>query len=85
MSLIRTGDDGNRAGAIFELLGLNFYLSAGNKVVPTPSSNPGYDGIVELPDQSSLLVSIKNHGMTSYEKFFAKQAEELDNQFNNSG
>jgi hypothetical protein len=34
VSLIKTADEGNRAGAIFELLGLNTYLSAGNKVVP---------------------------------------------------
>ena len=73
VSLIKTGDEGNRAGAIFELLGLNFYLSADNKVVPAPSSNPGYDGVIKLPDQSSLLVSIKNHGMTSYEKFLSKE------------
>jgi hypothetical protein len=79
--LIKTGDEGNRAGAIFELLGLNTYLSAGNKVVPSASSNPGYDGVVELPDQSSLLVSIKNHGMTSHERFFHKNAKELDDQF----
>jgi hypothetical protein len=81
VSAVKTGDDGNRAGAIFELLGLNIFLSAGNKVVPSPSSNPGYDGVVELPDQSVLLVSIKNHGMTSYEKFFQKNAKELDDQF----
>lgn len=81
ISLIKTADEGNRAGAIFELLGLNTYLSAGNKVVPSASSNPGYDGVVELPDQSSLLVSIKNHGMTSYERFFQKNAAELDDQF----
>ena len=81
VSLIKTGDEGNRAGAIFELLGLNFYLSADNKVVPAPSSNPGYDGVIKLPDQSSLLVSIKNHGMTSYERFFQKNAKELDELF----
>lgn len=81
VSVIKTADEGNRAGAIFELLGLNTYLSAGNKVVPTASSNPGYDGVVELPDQSSLLVSIKNHGMTSHERFFQKNAAELDSQF----
>ena len=81
VSIIKTGDEGNRAGAIFELLGLNTYLSAGNKVAPSASSNPGYDGVVELPDQSSLLVSIKNHGMTSYERFFHKNAKELDDQF----
>ena len=79
--LIKNGDEGNRAGAIFELLGLNVFVSAGSKVVPSAGSNPGYDGVVELPDKSSLLVSIKNHGMTSYEKSFRKNAEELDGQF----
>jgi hypothetical protein len=78
---VKTGDDGNRAGAIFELLGLNFFLSTGNTVLPSKGSNPGYDGIVQLPNQSSLLVSIKNHGMTSHEQFFQKNAKELDEQF----
>jgi hypothetical protein len=81
VSAIKADDDGNRAGAIFELLGLNFFLFAKNKVVPSYGSNPGYDGVVELPNQSTLLVSIKNHGMTSYEKFFQKNAKELDDQF----
>jgi hypothetical protein len=81
VSVIKAGDEGNRAGAIFELLGLNIFLSAGNRVIPAGSSNPGYDGVVELPDQASLLVSIKNHGMTSYERFFQRNAEDLDEQF----
>jgi hypothetical protein len=81
VSLIKAGDDGNRAGAIFELLGLNTFASAGNRVIPAASSNPGYDGVVELPDQASLLVSIKNHGMTSHERFFHRNAKELDYQF----
>jgi hypothetical protein len=81
VSAIKTGDEGNRAGAIFELLGLNLFLSAGNKVIPSSNSNPGFDGVVEIPDQSELLVSVKNHGMTSYERFFRKNAKELDDQF----
>ena len=66
-SAIKGDNEGNRAGAIFELLGLNFFLFAKNKVVPSSGSNPGYDGVVELLDQSTLLVSIKNHGMSSHE------------------
>src|SRR5580692_2308975 len=81
VSAIKADDAGNRAGAIFELLGLNFFLFAKNKLSPTRGSNPGYDGVVELSDQSSLLVSIKNHGMTSYETFFQRNAKELDDQF----
>lgn len=78
---VKTGDEGNRSGAILELLGLNTFLAAGAKVVPSSGSNPGYDGVVELPGPSSLLVSIKNHGMTSHEKFFRRHAKELDDQF----
>jgi hypothetical protein len=81
VSVVKTGDEGNRAGAIFELLGLNFYLSGGHKVLPSGNSNPGYDGSIELPDNSSLLVSIKNHGITSHEKFFRRNSKELDDQF----
>jgi hypothetical protein len=81
VSIIKDVDEGNRAGAIFELLGLNMFVSASSKVVPAARSNPGYDGEVELPDKSSLLVSIKNHGITSYEKFFQKNAKQLDDQF----
>jgi hypothetical protein len=72
---VKTGDEGNRAGAIFELLGLNFYLFTGNTVLPSKGSNPGYDGVVQLTNHSSLLVSIKNHGMTAYERFFQKNAK----------
>ena len=78
---VKGGDEGNRSGAIFELLGLNTFLAAGAKVSPSPGSNPGYDGVVELPGPSSLLVSIKNHGVTSHEKFFRMNAKELDGQF----
>ena len=81
VSAIKADDAGNRAGAIFELLGLNFFLFAKNKLSPTRGSNPGYDGVVQLSDQSTLLVSIKNHGMTSYETFFQRNAKELDDQF----
>ncbi len=81
LSAVKTGDEGNRAGAIFELLGLNFFLSAGAKVVPSGRSNPGYDGVVELPDSSSLIVSIKNHGITSYERLFHNRAMEIGDQF----
>jgi hypothetical protein len=81
VSIIKGPDEGNRAGAIFELLGLNMFASAGNHVIPAAGSNPGYDGTVESPDQSSLIVSIKNHGLTSYEKFFQQNARQLDHQF----
>ncbi|PWB90933.1 hypothetical protein C5688_08715 [Methylocystis sp. MitZ-2018] len=81
VQIVKSGDEGNRSGAIFELLGLNTFLFAGNNVIPAKSSNPGYDGTVTLNDGSSWLVSIKNHGMTSYHRFFQKNAKEVDGQF----
>jgi len=77
---IKSGDDGRLAGAIFELLGLNFFLAGGATVAPSANSNPGYDGIVDLLG-ASLVVSIKNHGMSSHEKFFRKNAKQLDENF----
>ena len=77
---IKEDNEGNRSGAIFELLGLSMFLHAGNKVVPAADSNPGYDGTVELPDGSSLVVSVKNHGITTYEKHFRQKARDLDEQ-----
>jgi hypothetical protein len=78
---IKNGDQGNRAGAIFELLALNMFLSSGNSVRPSRSNSPGFDGVVDLPDSSSLLVSIKNHGTTSYEQDFRRHAKDLDDHF----
>lgn len=78
---IKTGDAGNRAGAIFELLALNIFLSSGNNVRPSQGNNPGFDGTVTLPDDSSLLVSIKNHGTTSFGQGFRRRAKALDDQF----
>jgi hypothetical protein len=81
VDVIKTSDAGNRAGAIFELLALNFFRAAGNKVIPSPGNNPGYDGIVELKDGSSLVVSLKNHGLSSNENDFIKKAAALDQKF----
>ncbi len=81
VATIKTGDEGNRAGAIFELLALNLFRAAGNRIVPSKENNPGHDGIVELNDHASLLLSLKNHGVSSYEKFFIKKAIALDKKY----
>jgi hypothetical protein len=80
-SVIKVGDDGNRNGALFELLALNFFRAAGHKVVPAGEKNPGYDGRVEMPDGSSVLVSLKNHGISSHERSLIDQAKVLDTKF----
>jgi hypothetical protein len=62
---IKDDDTGRRAGAIFELLGLNLFCGANQRVEPAPENNPGYDGLVFFSDGSSLMLSIKNHGIYS--------------------
>jgi hypothetical protein len=67
------------AGAIFELLGLNLFRCSGNIVNPARDlNNPGYDGVVVLPNDSSLVLSIKNHGTSWHEQEFRRHAKDLD-------
>src|ERR1700736_2039168 len=81
VAAIKNGDAGNRAGAIFELLALNLFHVTGNRIVSSKENNPGYDGIVELPDGASLVLSLKNHGISSSEKLFIDNAAALDNKY----
>jgi hypothetical protein len=81
VGVIKTGDGGNRAGAIFELLALNLYQAAGNDVVPTKEHNPGYDVIVRLANDAAVSVSLKNHGVSSNERDFVKRAKALDGKY----
>lgn len=79
--LIKSGDQGNRDGAIFEILGLNLFARGGGRVVPAPPGRPGFDGTVVLDDGARILISIKNHRMSSHEQWFLDNAQRLDNAF----
>jgi hypothetical protein len=81
VDLIKEGDAGTRAGALFELLGLNLFHASGQQVLPAGANNPGYDGSVVLDDGSSLMLSIKNHGISSKELEFRSKAEQAKNAF----
>ena len=78
---IKAGNPSNRSGAIFELIGLNLFHCEAQRVTGAAKHNPGYDGTVTFSDGSSMLVSIKNHGMSSYEKLFRREAINIDNRF----
>jgi hypothetical protein len=81
VDLIKIGDAGTRAGALFELLGLNLFHAPGQQVLPAAANNPGYDGSVVLGDGSSLMLSIKNHGISSKEAEFRSKAEQAKDVF----
>jgi hypothetical protein len=67
---IKAVDTGQRAGAIFEMLGLNLFQGPNQRVEPAPANNPGCDGSVFFRDGSSLMLSIKNHGISAAELYF---------------
>lgn len=75
---IKGSDRGNADGAIFEILGLNLFKGTVRRVLPAPTSKPGFDGTLELADGSRVLVSLKNHGLSSYERGFLASAWRFD-------
>jgi hypothetical protein len=80
ISHIKSSDQGRRAGAIFEILGLNLFNRPGQQVTPADDDQEGYDGRVVLAD-GSLIVSIKNHGLSSNEAVFLQRADEVHCEF----
>ncbi|MGE8942015.1 hypothetical protein ACO2I3_08895 [Leptospira interrogans] len=73
----KSSDQGQRNGALFELLGLNLFNVAGQTVEPARDDTPGYDGKVTLSDGSCVLLSIKNHGLSTHERTFRQKADEV--------
>ncbi|MFS8112879.1 hypothetical protein QD460_14255 [Rhizobium jaguaris] len=78
---IKTGDAGQSAGAIFEILALNLFSRQSCRVVPAPASMPGFDGTLLLNDDSRVFVSVKNHGLSSREREFLAEAKAIDEEF----
>jgi hypothetical protein len=77
---IKSPDPGTRSGAAFELLGLNLFHGA-TVIEPTRANNPGYDGRIRFSDGSLLLLSIKNHGVTSGEEEFRARSASVRDAF----
>jgi hypothetical protein len=83
VKIVKGKDLGNAAGAIFEILGLNLFSRDWCSVIPAPAAKPGFDGTLALNDGSRVLVSIKNHGMSSYEQQYRSSAARLDTALRN--
>lgn len=81
---IKNGDAGESSGAIFEILALNLFSPAACELKPAPNNQPGYDATLKLEDGSSIFVSVKNHGISSAEREFAKEAKSIDEAFKSS-
>jgi hypothetical protein len=77
---VKSSDQGQRAGAIFEILGLDLFNRPGQQVHPAGDDQEGHDGRVVLSD-GSLIVSIKNHGLSSNEAAFLQRSDEIHREF----
>ena len=80
IELMKSSDAGQRAGATFEILGLSLFNGPGQKVIPARDDQKGYDGTVVLQD-GCLMVSIKNHGVSTHETDFLKRSGEIHGEF----
>lgn len=78
---IKTGDTGQSAGATFEILALNLFSRDFCRVEPAPHARPGFDGTLVLNDGSRILLSVKNHGLSSPEQVFQTRSKALDRAF----
>lgn len=77
---MKSEDPGTRSGATFELFGLNLFQ--GSKAIePAAAQNPGYDGQIRFTDNSSLILSIKNHGISAGEAEFRNRAAAVKDVF----
>ena len=78
---IKTGDAGQSAGAIFEIIALIFFSRDFCKVEPAPRAKSGFDGTFVLNDGSRILLSVKNHGFSSPEQAFQARSKAFDSAF----
>ncbi|MEI4482608.1 MULTISPECIES: hypothetical protein [unclassified Phyllobacterium] len=78
---IKIGDEGQSAGALFEIVALNLFRQDSCRVEPARGAMPGFDGTLILSDGTRIFVSIKNHGMSTPEREFHLQAKALDDDF----
>jgi hypothetical protein len=76
---IKQGNDNARRGAMFELLALSMLKAP--TVVPTPRNHPGYDAVLVMADNASLLVSLKSYGKSVHEQSFEAECETTERVF----
>ena len=79
--LIKTGDAGQSAGAVFEIIALSLFSRDFCQVIPAPDAMPGFDGTLILKDGARVLVSVKNHGISAREREFLAEAQAFDVEF----
>ena len=71
IELAKSDNYNQSKGAVFEIVGLAAFVSAGHEVTPAVESNPGYDGVVRAKKSRHIYrISLKHHGPSSHEIAF---------------
>jgi hypothetical protein len=78
VSQIRNGDENNRRGAFFEILGLGYFDTEKIKIVPAKVTQAGFDGLIEFNNGSSIRLSLKNYGISTHHKMFLQEAKKIE-------
>jgi len=78
---VKTGDPNNRAGAIFELIGLSLLSAENQRIIGAPDNKPGYDGEVVFENGQTLRASLKSYGDSVHEREVVRQSRMTEDFF----
>lgn len=77
---IKQGSFTDQLGSFFEINALGMFAgSDSQKIYPTKGNNPGFDGIIELPVERKIRLSLKNYGISAHNKDFAANCSMIEN------
>ncbi len=80
IKIIKQNDINNQKGAMFEILGLGSLIGSENyEIIPASMGNPGYDGIVQFRDGSKINLSMKNFGISRFQKDYYDELKKIRN------
>ncbi len=76
--VIKNGSCNNRVGALFEVIGLSYFLKAGRSLLPEKESNPGYDATLLFEEGIEVSLSLKNYQLSVHYQTFIEKSRNLE-------
>jgi hypothetical protein len=77
VNLITRSDKNNQNGAIFEIIGINFFCCKNQTVIPANIAQKGYDAELQFMNSFHWKLSLKSHGKSDKEKEFRQNIESI--------
>lgn len=75
VSTIRKPDENNQRGALFEICACSYLAERGQRVVPAPKNQRGFDLRVHFGSEAVRYYSLKAHGRSQAERSFAARMD----------